>query len=252
MNVDFSALLKDSRALALKEAVGNSTELFLVGGCVRDLVCGKQIKDLDLTCQMPAQNLLQILTARGIRCIETGVRHGTVTAVFENSNLEITSFRGQSAASTISALTEDLSLRDFTINSIAVSLTSGTIYDPLNGLADLNSKIIRTAKPEIEKFKDDPLRIMRLVRFGPANNFDIDTETLKAARQVVPDIKPVSIERIQHEFSKILLSINPKEAVKLLLDLGLIEIYFPEALPSVGFEQNDFHTANPYSSVRCD
>lgn len=243
-SLNFDTLLSDARILRLKEAFVGKAQLFLVGGCVRDHILGKELKDLDLACHLDSSEILKILSSSDIRSIETGARHGTITAVVSGSNLEITTFRGNPVTNNNveEALISDLEKRDFSINAMAVSIPDGRFIDPLLGLGDLKSKVLRAPPPASERFKDDPLRILRMIRFGPSQRFAIEPSTYNAAKAQILELKKVSIERIQHEFSGILVSPAPREALALMLEIGLIELFFPEALPSVGFEQNDFHT----------
>lgn len=241
---DFTKLLSDARVQQLRQIFVQKAELFLVGGCVRDLIQGKETKDLDLACQLKTDEMLSILSNAGIRCIETGARHGTITAVIDQSNIEITTFRGKTdpKEKTEIALTADLELRDFTINTLAVSINTGHLHDPLCGLKDLQQRLLRAPPPASKRFKEDPLRILRMIRFGPAQGFTIESETYSAAKSNLAKLQQVSTERIQHEFSGILVSSDPRAALSSMLELGLIDLFFPEALASVGFEQNDFHT----------
>jgi tRNA nucleotidyltransferase (CCA-adding enzyme) len=246
---DFSKLLADSRVEILTQALKTSGDCYLVGGCIRDFILGKEVKDLDIACPLSVEKMLALFEAKGFRCIETGAGHGTITVVVENSNVELTSFRGDSPEQKLpqQALIDDLNLRDFTINSMALNINSGLFVDPLDGFKDQKSKVLKACGNATDRFHEDPLRIMRMLRFGPANNFSIEQNTYFAAKEQIELLRKVSIERIQSEFSKILISSNPRTALNMLLELGILSLFIPEALASVGFEQNDFHTEDVFN-----
>src|SRR5699024_8152224 len=135
---------------------------------------------------------------------------------------------------------DDLSRRDFTINAIAYNKKTG-IVDPFNGVKDLEKKIIRSVGNPKERFKEDYLRILRAVRFSTVLDFEIEKETLKAAEEYVSNISNVSMERINQEFFKILLSSKPSKGIELMREIGLLDIIVPEMIPSIGFNQQNPH-----------
>lgn len=219
-------------------------ELFLVGGVVRDAFFGIPTSDLDLATNLPAQVVKERCVARGLRVIETGIQHGTVLVVIDEKHLEVTTFRQPSDRNVqINAhdIGTDLLGRDFTINAIAFCLTAHTLIDPLGGIADLSSGTLRAVGDAAARLKEDPLRILRMIRFGDAQGRTIHADTLAAARALVSRLEQISIERIKHELDQILLSVCPAAGIKKLHEIGALPFTIPELLPAVGFEQNRYH-----------
>lgn len=227
----------------LLEALGRDADLHIVGGTVRDFLCGKEPKDLDLATVFTPAEVAERLTVAGIRFIETGIRRGTITAIVEGEPVEITTFR-QPGKETLFSKTifEDLPARDFTINAIAISLNDQRIVDPFDGAVDLFRGIIRTVGNAQERFIEDPHRILRMIRFGFATEGrTIEAETLEAAQNCAHLLKEVSIERIRDEFVKILCGQNPAEALRVMHRFAILEQILPELIPCIDFEQNHHH-----------
>ena len=189
----------------------------------------------------------------GARFIPTGIKHLTVTALLPNGldPIEITTHRiptvhGKNELQVAQSIETDLRYRDFTANAIAINLRDGTIVDPFGGIADIKNKLIRGVDSAKDRFSEDPLRILRMVRFACSLGFKIDANTLKSAKFCVPLLKSISMERIRDEFSKILISSNTKQGFELLKELNIFPLIFPELQDCVGFEQNRFHKADVY------
>ena len=219
-------------------------EIYLVGGSVRDAFLGATDTDLDVATSLEAIEIKKRCDAHGIRVIETGIQHGTVLAVIDETHIEVTTFRvpsSRDAHSTARDIQTDLSGRDFTINAIAYDVTNHTVIDPHNGLADLEHGVIRGVGSAEERFVEDPLRILRMVRFGDAQGRTIEPTTLAAASRHIDLLEKVSCERIKSELDKILMSPLPHLGIKRLHSIGALPFTIPELLPSVGFEQNKFH-----------
>ena len=143
-------------------------------------------------------------------------------------------------------INEDLEGRDFTINSIAYSIDKSILVDPFNGLHDILSGKIRASDSNL-RVKEDPLRIMRAIRFHSNLFFNIDSELLNSIRKNYNLLNDVSIERIKAEFDKTILGKNVKSAFSLMLETGILELLIPEIIPSVGMEQNEYHKEDVYS-----
>lgn len=225
------------------------SNLFLVGGYVRDLIEGKIPENnyIDLTSNLSSENIVEILNANKIRNLVLSEKHKTVLAVFENFEAEITTFRGTDIRDTdtgdiASRLSSDLNLRDFTINAIAASIETGELIDPTNGIADIKSHIVKSVGDPNLRFKEDPLRLMRMVRFGTAAGRSIEKNTFESAIKNSNLIHTVSKERIRDEFEKILLSPYPDLGLRTLQEIKILEEIIPEVTMSIGFEQNEFHT----------
>lgn len=224
--------------------LGKQSQLHLVGGTVREALLGIEQGDLDFACSFTPQRTSEILTSNGIRVVETGMKHGTVTAVMDQQHLEITTFRRPGATRPndySKSIDEDLGGRDFTINAMAFSLETGKLIDPFGGSQDLDSAIVRAVGTAESRFREDSLRILRMIRFGTAAGRTIEASTQQAARANAQQLLHVSPERIREELTKILLSPHPAGALRMMLNLKILDVVLPEALPSVGFEQNDFH-----------
>lgn len=220
------------------------SELYLVGGSVRDAFHGIEDTDLDIATSLEATEVKRRCDAHGIRVIETGLQHGTVLAVLDQTHIEITTFRIPSSRdqhSTARDIITDLCGRDFTINAIAFDVIRHTLVDPHNGLADLNNGVVRSVGDAEERFTEDPLRILRMIRFGDAQGRTIDPTTCAAAARAAPLLEKVSCERIKAELDKILLSPMPQRGIKRVQEIGALQFTIPELLPAVGFEQNKFH-----------
>ncbi|MBX7144051.1 MAG: CCA tRNA nucleotidyltransferase [Oligoflexia bacterium] len=222
-------------------ALGPEAKLHLVGGSVRDSLLGQDKFDCDLACALPAPRTKSLLEGASIRVIETGLQHGTITAVVNDQNIEITSYRHPGSAHPADKIEQDLGYRDFTINAIAYSLVEQRFIDPLNGMDDLAAGIVRTTGPAEERFKDDPLRILRAIRFGQAAGRKVDAQILVASKSCAALLTKVSVERIREEFKKIIISEYAADGVRALAQLDLLQFIVPELIHSIGFEQNDFH-----------
>ncbi len=243
-NSALQSLSESAGVSRLHSALGSDSELALVGGCVRDALSGVATTDIDLTTRLRPEETVSRLASANIRVIETGIEHGTVLAVIDGTHYEVTTFRqpGPRVGSGYSERLEtDLSGRDFTINALAFDLSSRSLIDPFRGAQDLAQNLLRAVGDAQARFEEDPLRVLRMIRFGPAAGRAIEGETLTAARALGGRLKEVSVERIRHELDLILTGEHPAVALRMMLELGLLEVTLPEVLPTVGVEQNDFH-----------
>lgn len=245
------ALREDPRVKRLLRALGDEAQLHIVGGTVRDAYLGKTNADIDLASAFPPEILTERLLKQGIKLIPTGLKHQTVTTVPLEGlpGIEITSFRGPhlsplGGAIVSSSIDEDLKYRDFTINAMAYCLSTSRFLDPQRGMSDLEQKLLRAVGNARERFVEDPLRTLRLVRFATTLDLVPDRETFSAAQASILGLEQVSVERIRDEFNKTLLAHSPKAGIQLLLDLKAMKYIIPEILTFVGFEQNAYHTAD--------
>jgi tRNA nucleotidyltransferase (CCA-adding enzyme) len=212
------------------------SSLCLVGGAVREALLLKYAADIDLASSFTSEKVKQLLAKAGINTYDTGLKHGTISALVDGSSIEITTFRKKPGS-----LEEDLLARDFTINAIALRLSDSAIIDPSFGFKDITENILKCAGNPEQRFNEDPLRILRMIRFGPAAGRIVEEKTKKAADKLKASLKTVSVERIRDELVYILLSAHPAEALQMMHSLALLELIIPEVLPSIGFEQNEFH-----------
>jgi tRNA nucleotidyltransferase (CCA-adding enzyme) len=231
------------------EAALAGAEFYLVGGLVRDAFLSSAsidelATDIDVATNLDATDTVARCAAHGIKVIETGLEHGTVLAVVDDTHIEVTTFRvpcHRTSHTTARDITTDLSGRDFTINAIAFDAIAKKIIDPYTGVEDLEAGIVRAVDSAEERFREDPLRVLRLVRFGPAQGRSVEATTQQAASACVQLLQGVSVERIKSELDKIILSSHPGSALRALKELRALPLTIPELIPSIGFEQNKFH-----------
>ena len=218
---------------------------YLVGGCLRDGLLGKQPTDWDLaTAALPAQ--VQALFDHA-RVIETGLQHGTVTVILDGVQMEVTTFRKDGVyadhrrpeqVTFTASIEEDLARRDFTVNAMAYSPTRGLI-DPFGGQADLQKKILRAVGDPTRRFEEDALRILRLVRFCAVLGFEAEPGTATAALAQAHLLAHIAAERILQELEKLLMGAYAVSALRQFTPV--ITRVLPELAPSVGFDQNNYH-----------
>ena len=236
----------------LLQYLGSHASLHLVGGTVREAFIqgGAEQPDLDIACAYPPEKTHHLLEAQGIRVIDTGIRHGTLTALVQGQSVEITTFRKPGARNQAvysESIAEDLQGRDFTMNAMAWDLNSNTLLDPHGGYQDLKHQCARAVGTAKERFLEDPLRILRLVRFGPARGFSVDPATAQAAQACLEQLSLVSVERVRVELEKILCSVSPAQALRTMQAWGLLSRILPELDAAVGCVQNRFHTEDVFS-----
>ncbi len=220
-------------------------EAYAVGGCVRDFLMQRPCDDIDITTSAKPDELEKILSDNNIKYIETGIKHGTVTAVMEDGSVfEVTTYRTEGAYSDsrhpedvtfVSDINDDLARRDFTINAIAYNDSKG-FADPYGGRADIDMKIIRAVGDADTRFKEDALRIMRAVRFASVLGFDIEEKTKKALFNNKELLKNISNERIYTELSKLLMGENVYNILVEYKDI--IAVAVAELEPIFNVEQN--------------
>lgn len=240
------------------------TPVYVIGGFVRDLLLGRPCKDIDCVCLGSGISLAQAVAKKIDPNIEVSVFKSFGTAMFRYKEWEIEFVGARKESYDRSSrkpfveegtLEDDQKRRDFTINALAINLQKesyGEIIDPFNGLGDLKKKIIRTPlDPEIT-FSDDPLRMMRAIRFASQLTFDIAPETFQAIIDNENRIDIVSMERISDELNKIIMSARPSYGFKLLYHSGLLAKIFPEfvALQGVETRNNLSHKDNFYHTLQ--
>jgi poly(A) polymerase len=263
------SFLKELDQNPIFRAVGDAAaelgvEAFVVGGFVRDLLLGRTGKDIDFVCVGSGIALASAAAARMGKhiAVNSFKNFGTAQFVFDGYEYEFVgarkeSYRADSRKPIVEdgTLEEDQWRRDFTINAMALSLnrdTYGDLLDPFNGLADLKNRIIRTPLDPETTFSDDPLRMMRAVRFASQLDFDIAPDTYEGLKAMAPRISIISQERITDELNKIILSPKPSYGFKLLHQVGILEIIFPELVNLLGVETMDGkgHKDNFYHTLQ--
>ena len=231
----------------------SSIQAFVVGGFVRDLLLGKQVKDIDI--MVVGQGVTfgeQVAREFGRTNLVVFEKFGTAMLQLDDWKLEFVGARKESYSKSsrkpevdVGAVGDDLARRDFTVNAMAVSLNSpdfGRLLDPFNGQQDLREQILRTPLEPEATFDDDPLRIMRAFRFAAQLGFSVEPSVLEAAKKMAPRLKIVSQERISDEFMKILASPKPSVGLQLMHLSGVMNVVFPEVAHLGGVDQRqDFH-----------
>lgn len=230
----------------------NSIEVYVVGGYVRDKLLGKEVNDIDIVVVGNGIEFAEdVAVSTRQKKIVTYEKFGTAMMPTDQGKIEFVGSRkekydreSRNPLVEVGTLEEDLSRRDFTINALAISLNRKTfskLSDPFNGQTDLANKIIRTPLDPLTTFDDDPLRIMRAIRFSSQLGFSIEEKTLSAIPEMKDRLSIISQERITEEFMKILASPKPSVGLKLMFDTGIMRIVFPEIADLSGVEQRQDH-----------
>lgn len=211
----------------LKEINEAGYEAYFVGGSVRDLLLNRHIHDVDIATSAYPIEIKQIFK----KTVDTGIKHGTVTVLYEGESYEITTFRTESGyqdfrrpdhVTFVQNLSEDLKRRDFTINALAMDV-DGNIIDHFDGLGDLEKHLIRAVGKAENRFHEDALRMMRAVRFMSQLQFTLEPETEQAISDNHELLSKISVERIRDEFVKMGISLGSQKAFQIFLDTGLSE-----------------------------
>ncbi|MBK6460531.1 MAG: HD domain-containing protein [Myxococcales bacterium] len=220
---------------------------WVVGGCVRDLLRGKEPSDWDVcTDALPAE-LLRIFP----RAIPTGIEHGTVTVVLDHQHYEVTTLRGEGAYSDgrrpdavhfVNDIEHDLARRDFTVNAIAIDSATGALVDPFGGRDDLAARILRAVGRPEERFSEDGLRVLRAARFCATLGFTLDPATKAAIEPTLDTYRKVSPERVRDEWMKAMKADKPSIAFDVMRETGILAVSCPELLEGFGLAQNRHHS----------
>ena len=236
---------------------------FVIGGYVRDFYLGRNSKDIDIVTLGSGIELAELVAEKLGNDVKVNVFKNFGTAMLRFGDMEIEfvgarkeSYRIDSRKPIVEdgTLEDDQKRRDFTINAMAFCLNShsfGNLSDPFNGINDLEKKIIRTPLEPNTTFSDDPLRMMRAIRFAAQLNFNIEENTFSAITENRERLKIVSSERIIDEFNKILATAKPSVGINLLSESGLLEVFFPELYNLHGIEekQGKQHKDNFYHTL---
>lgn len=256
-----------------KKIAGVAAEMnapcYLIGGFVRDKIIGRRTKDIDIVCLGDGIELAHRVSEKFSPKPPVAFFKNFGTAQIKVDNFEIEfvgarkeSYNHDSRKPLVESgdITDDQNRRDFTINALAISLNKedyGNLLDPFNGLNDVGRKLIRTPLEPSKTFSDDPLRMMRAIRFATQLRFTIHYETFKAIEKNAERIKIVSQERITDELNKIMLSPKPSIGFDLLSKSGLLQIIFPqmmalhgaEYVDGMGHKDNFYHTLQVLDNI---
>ena len=217
----------------------NGYKGYAVGGCMRDIIMGREPNDWDMTTDCSPEGMLEIFEKAGIRTIPTGLKHGTLTVLIGKNTYECTTFRIDGSYTDsrhpdkvifTADLSDDLCRRDFTVNAMAGDPLdeNGGVVDIFGGKKDIENRLICAVGDPEKRFSEDALRILRAVRFATVLGFEIEDQTKKAATMLAHRLADISAERKTVEFQKILLSADPDRGMKLLFETGLAKYIHPD------------------------
>ena len=261
MNYKSSLEHKVFKAIA-KVANSNNERAFVIGGFVRDLILGRPCKDIDVVTEGSGIKLAKAAAKElGVKQVSVFKNFGTAMFRCGDLELEFVGARKESYSKGSrkpivedGTLEDDQNRRDFTINAMALSLNKsnyGELVDPFNGLRDLDLGIIRTPLDPDVTYSDDPLRMMRAIRFATQLDFAIENESLNAIKRNAERLDIISMERVHTELNKIILADKPSIGFKLLLKTKLLDRFFPEMVALKGVEKRNgiTHKDNFYHTL---
>lgn len=237
-----------------KVAQENNQTVYIVGGYVRDLLMQRKAPtDIDFVTEQSGIELAKAVGKElGDLKVSVFKTYGTAMIKYQDLDLEFVGARKESysedsrkPAVETGTLEDDQKRRDFTVNALAISLNAenfGELIDPFNGREDMQNKILRTPLEPAQTYSDDPLRMMRAIRFASVLHFEIEKNSLEAIKQEAERIKIVSMERIMVEFNKIMLSEKPSVGLKLMEETTLLEKIIPELTALRGIEEVEGQT----------
>jgi len=238
--------VKQSAIDIVKTLKKHGYKAFFAGGCVRDMIMGKESSDYDIATSALPEDIMKLFE----RTIPVGVQFGVVIVVKDGHNFEVATFRTEGSYTdgrhpdyvAFSTPEADVKRRDFTINGLLYDPVKNEILDYVGGQEDISKGIIRTIGNPAERFTEDKLRMIRAARFACRFNFPIHEDTQRAIVQLAKNIHAVSAERIREELEKILTGTNPHIGIKLLDELCLLQEILPEVSGMKGVRQpENFH-----------
>ena len=244
-DVALGAIPPDVRSLCARLAEKGKRG-WVVGGCVRDLLLGRQVADWDVATDARPEEIMKIFP----KTIPTGIAHGTVTVLLHHTPYEVTTLRGETSYSDgrrpdavhfVDEIAADLARRDFTVNAIAIDPTSGHVIDPHGGRADLARRLLRAVGNPMERFAEDGLRVLRAARFVATLELELDEATKRAIEPTLGTYRKVSAERVRDEWVKAMKAKRPSRAFEVMRETGILGVSCPELLESYGVEQNRYH-----------
>lgn len=245
--LDFEKQSYDEALKIVDSLRANGHKAFFVGGCVRDSLLGFKPGEIDITTSARPDEVQRLF----LRTVPIGESFGVVLVLSNEQQFEVATFRTESKYNDgrhpelvkySKSEKEDVLRRDFTINGLLYDPFKNELFDYTDGLADLESNIIRTIGNPIERFSEDKLRMIRAVRFASRFGFEIENETYSAITSKAADINTISVERIREEIVKIITQKNPGIGLKMLKDSGLLEHILPEVSDMSGVKQPpEFH-----------
>jgi tRNA nucleotidyltransferase (CCA-adding enzyme) len=213
--------------------VENFSQTFFVGGMIRDLLLEKEIIDVDIATEATPKKVLKLLRSNNVDTGVQGERFGIIVAKWKSYKIEIATLREDSYFGSrypqtkfITDIRRDSTRRDFTINALYLQPTTGKIYDFHKGLEDLQKKTIRFIGTPVTRIMEDPLRSIRALRFALNLQFEFDAKTLRAIKECFPEIKKLTVARIESEINKIKLKKNKKIVLEVINNPLALDKYF--------------------------
>ena len=224
-------------------------QLWLVGGALRDRLLGIDSHDLDYATDADPDGVEALVRGLGATVTTVGKRFGTIGVRVQGFWSEITTFRGDSYSGGTrwpdvtfgASIEEDLARRDFTINAFAEDAFSHRFLDLYGGREDLAARVVRAVGDPDTRFREDPLRILRGIRFASQLDFEVEPATLTGMAETADLIPTLSQERVTAELDRLLQGANPARGLEVLRETGALQFALPELAPMVGCEQNRFH-----------
>ena len=213
----------------------NGFSAFIVGGAIRDAMLGRAAIDWDVTTDAEVNEIQSVF--KGIR--QFSLKHETITLVHSSIPFEVTTMKGGNGKRT--DIYNDLSHRDFTLNAMAYDDLKSVVLDPHGGAFDIKRKVIKAVESPYDRFREDPLRMLRAVRIAGELDFSIDKDTIDAISSLSSILNTVSVERVRDELIKIIMCKEPSDLLELMCETGLMKHILPELLEGHGMEQNSWH-----------
>lgn len=236
----------------------NDKSAYLVGGCVRDMIIGEIPHDWDICTEATPDETKNILTKNGIHTFDSGIDFGTITAIIDNEQFEITTYRKETQYTDnrrpekvefIRDINEDLKRRDFSINAMAFNPLTKELIDNFNGIEDIKTKTLRCVGDAEERIEEDALRILRALRFAIKYGYNIDNDTVNAINKHYNLLNNISKERVTQELEKMLTCNKPVKNIFMQFS-NVIGTIIPEIKSCIGFnQQSKYHTHTVYEHM---
>lgn len=236
----------------------NNYELYVVGGCVRDSIMGKEIHDWDMCTDATPLEMIELFKKNNILYYTKGIEFGTIVAVLNWVDYEITTYREDSTysdgrrpdeVSYVRDIRTDLSRRDFTINAIAMNPSTKELVDPFNGEDAIKERRLECVGKAIDRFNEDGLRLLRAIRFAVKYELEIEEKTKEAMHKSLSKLDRVAKERLTEEFRKLFKANKPIRDIFMEFS-DIISYIIPEIKPCIGFNQNNkYHKHDVYEHM---
>lgn len=251
-------IIPDDAIKLIKMLNDNGYEAYLVGGCVRDMLMGTVPHDWDMCTNATPEEIKETMKLNNVYTFDSGIKHGTITAVLNKENYEITTYRSEAGYSDgrhpdkvdfVKDIHEDLKRRDLTINALAYNPVSDKLIDDYFGKCDLNMRVIKCVGNARDRFIEDSLRILRALRFAIKYQWRIDDDTAKAMHELKDELNKISKERITQELEKMLTCGKPVKHYFMEFS-DIISVIIPEIKTCINFDQNNkYHSHNVYEHM---